>query len=385
MERPRGQRHPSVVPWLIVLLDMVVRLLIAVAVVSVSFSLSQRASAAASAVEASSQPKLSLSAASRTARLRFLQSNNNSNVDCVATATVDYINQVLGPSSASNSLYKTVTLDNIDALGNSLVIRIRELAQALLEDELHHGVDDSSSDVSATATSSTSNSLLSKEYIGRSGEYTADLLHQHQVLTKFWGLNATTGSTAADPVVLVGLHSEPLQGNLEQAVAAWLQKEGQLTSNEYLQNNVSSDVIATLARQVQTAIETELPNNYSNPALTFIAYYSPRFGIAGLDPDASIVALGDGYLDFYTSLGLQSVGADTLHAHEFSHALHFELDLQAVSGNLTAYIANFVATRSPELDRSPVRTRSGRHGRVRPCAPVRNVGGTVQANMHYAQ
>jgi hypothetical protein len=329
---------------------MVVRLLIALAVVSVSLSLSQRASAAASAVAASSRRKLSLSAASRTARLRFLQNSNNSNVDCVATTTVDYINQVLGPSSASNSLYKTVTLDNIDALGNSLVIRIRELAQALLEDELHHGVDDSSSGVSATATSSTSNSLLSKEYIGRNGEYTADLLHQHQILTKFWGLNAT-GSTTADPVVLVGLHSEPLQGNLERAVAAWLQKEGQLTSNEYLQYNISSDVIATLARQVQTAIETELPYNYSNPALTFIAYYSPRFGVAGFDPDASIVALGDGYLDFYASLGLSSVGADMLHAHEFSHALHFELDLQAVSGNLTAYIANFVATRSPELDR----------------------------------
>jgi hypothetical protein len=76
-------------------------------------------------------------------------------------------------------------------------------------------------------------------------------------------------------------------------------KGGQLTSNEYLQYNVSREVIVTLARQVQTAIETELPHNYSNPALTLIAYYSPRFGVAGIDPDASIVALGDGYLDFF--------------------------------------------------------------------------------------
>jgi hypothetical protein len=138
---------------------------------------------------------------------------------------------------------------------------------------------------------------------------------------------------------------------LERAVAAWLQNEGQLTSNEYLQYNVSREVIATLARQVQTAIETELPHNYSNPALTSIAYYSPRFGVFCIDPNASIVALGDGYVDFFANLGLQSVGADMLHAHEFSHTLHFELDLQAVSGNLTPYIANFVATRSPELDR----------------------------------
>jgi hypothetical protein len=73
--------------------------------------------------------------------------------------------------------------------------------------------------------------------------------------------------------------------------------------------------------------------------------------VACIDPNASIVTLGDGYVDFFANLGLSSVGADMLHAHEFSHALHFELDLQAVSGNLTAYIANFVTTRTPELDR----------------------------------
>lgn len=297
-------------------------------------------------------------------QLRLLQeqppaSSTSSSQRCVATTAINFIQDSLGPAaSASSSLYKSVTLNNVDEFNNDLPIRVRELARVWLEHYLLRNMWNSTSSSSATTTEPIL--LVGQEYqrLGREGQYTNVLRNQHELLTTFWNYNATNES----PVLLVGLHSELLgNNNIPEALDAWIQREGELLAAGSRRSftNISQQELADAADTIQTAIESELPHSYSNTALTYEAYFSPRFVVVGGAedndaPPSSMVVIGDGYLDFYDSLSEfrgNTIGGQMLHAHEYSHALQFALDLQDVNGNVTAYMEQFHQTRSPENDR----------------------------------
>jgi hypothetical protein len=249
---------------------------------------------------------------------------------CNDTAAVNFINQSLGPSSANDSLYQNVYFDSViiptddDPSGlYNLSVDIGSLADIYLQNQLRliYFVQD-------------------KQYFGHDSEYTVEILAQHYLLTAFWKVEGP-------PVLVAGLHSEPLQKEprTRYAVIFWTVEQVNFTTA-----NITQEEIYAVSDSVRQAIETELPYGYANSALTFNAYAVPRFGAKGVT-DSSVVVIGDGYLDFVASLGFANVGKDIVHAKLFSHALQFILDLEDAGGDYDFYIENFNNTRSPELDR----------------------------------
>jgi hypothetical protein len=247
---------------------------------------------------------------------------------CNATASRDFIIQSLGPSAANDSLYQNVHFDFVtipdDPFGlYYLFVDIGSLADSLVTFQLL-----------------TEGFVQEDQYFGHNGEYTQEILAQNQLLTKFWKVEGP-------PVLVAGLHSEPLQlENLtEIALGFWTSTQVNFTTS-----SITDAEIFAVAGSVRQAIETELPNAYANSALTYNAYSVPQFGAKGFE-NSSVVVIGDGFMDFFASLGLGAVGNDILHAHEFSHALQFILDLEDAGGDYAAYFEKYNSTRSPETDR----------------------------------
>ena len=180
--------------------------------------------------------------------------------------------------------------------------------------------------------------MQENQYFGHDGEHTQEIMSQHTLLTKFWKVDGL-------PVVLVGLHSEVLGVNIRSAIWdwAWL--------NDYLEDyNITDELIDAVAESAREAIATELPGNYSSPALTYTAYFIAAFGPLGFD-NSSIIVIGDGVLDFITSLGLDEVGSDIVHAHEFGHALQFKMDLEDAGGDYAVYFRTMRANRTAASSR----------------------------------
>jgi hypothetical protein len=162
------------------------------------------------------------------------------------------------------------------------------------------------------------------QFFGHNGEHTEELMKQHATLAKFW----KTGDTGP-PILLAGLHSETLQGNLAEPIAYFLEEnyEGYMATAQHIE---------TATALVQQAIETEIPKAFANPRLTFEAFYYPQAEIPGADPLSAGILLGDGIPDFTDSLGLGEAGPDYIHAHEFGHAIQFIMDLENVSGDIAS-------------------------------------------------
>jgi hypothetical protein len=238
--------------------------------------------------------------------------------------------QTLGPSYDNDSLYNNVLFESaitgVDN-GSTQILPINILANLLVEEILLY--------------SDTYKFVQENEYFGRYGEYTEEMLSQHQLLIDFWQL------TNDPPILLIGLHSEILQpeGNLEMAVAVLSYL------NRYQDDIVITDKVQLVAAQARFAIETELPNGYSNNDLTYDdGYFFPNFGVIGYEDSSAIVA-GDGALYFDVQLGNVAVGSDIFHAHEFGHALQYILDLEDVNGDVDVYLDNYVNHISPESSR----------------------------------
>lgn len=266
---------------------------------------------------------------------RRLQQTNEQ--QCVDTAGSNFTRQVLGVSSSDDSLYNNVAFRPVfiedDSTGTVVdTLPINELAGLLLDVFL--------------VAEAPEPFVQANQYFGRNGEYTEEIVKQHELLTKFWQIPDTE-----PPILLIGLHGTILapEGNLERAVAVLAANEGFLSASEYVAGfvpivNITDEVIA-VAAQARVAIETELPEGYSNFALTEDAYFQSNYGVIGYE-SSSVIIIGDGSWQFDESLGYGTVGPDILHAHEFSHALQFILDLEDVGGDYDAYIVLDAASSS---------------------------------------
>jgi hypothetical protein len=263
---------------------------------------------------------------------RWLQQTTE---NCVATAGLNFTDQVLGKSSGEDSLYKNVAFRPVfikdDSARSSVdTLPIDDLASLLLDVFLVVDAPDPF--------------LQANQYLGRNGEYTNEILKQHELLIKFWQI-----PKSEPPILLIGLHGTILapEGNLERAVAVLAANEGFLPVSTYVAGfvpivNITDEVIA-VAAQARVAIETELPDGYSNFALTEDAYFQDNYGVIGYE-NSSVIVIGDGAWQFDESLGHGTVGPDILHAHEFSHALQYTMDLEDVGGDYDAYIDMYMAT-----------------------------------------
>lgn len=248
--------------------------------------------------------------------------------ECNATSTSrEFYFQALGPSNDTDSLYRNVVFENItqvpndDGVVGNLRVNVSDLASSLLLVDLW------------------SNYFMQEnQSFGHDGEYTREIMSQHTLLTKFWKVEGL-------PVVVAGLHSELLGQNIDTAVRDWAWLNGNLDTYNITDEEI--DAVAELARE---AITTELPDNYASPALTYQAYFIANFGPRGFD-NSSIIVIGDGVLDFITSLGLDEVGSDLVHAHEFGHALQFKMDLENAGGDFEAYLKTKRANRTAATSR----------------------------------
>ena len=88
------------------------------------------------------------------------------------------------------------------------------------------------------------------------------------------------------PILLVGVHSEVLQDNLEAAVVL-----KDYLANGYNKTLTTDRNLNTTANTIHLAIETELPNNYSNSALLLNAYFEPFSNFFGYWNSSIIVHL----------------------------------------------------------------------------------------------
>jgi hypothetical protein len=264
---------------------------------------------------------------------RFQQSTEK----CVDTAGANFTQQVLGVSSSADSLYNNVAFRpvfiNDDSAGSSVdTLPINELAGLLLDVFL--------------VVEAPEPFVQANQYLGRNGEYTDEILSQHELLVKFWQIPATE-----PPILLIGLHGSILapEGNLERAVAVLAANEGFLPVSADVAGFVPivniTDQVITVAAQARIAIETELPDGYSNFALTDDAFFQDNYGVIGYE-NSSVIIVGDGAWQFDESLGRGAVGPDILHAHEFSHALQYGMDLEDVDGDYDAYLDIYLATPS---------------------------------------
>jgi hypothetical protein len=239
---------------------------------------------------------------------------------CNATAEHDFLVKALGPSWYAGSLFQNVFLA-------SERVDIRSLAHSLLEYKLN--------------TAYCVHSVQENQYFGLNGEYTHELMAQHKRLIEFWNV-------VGPLVLLVGLHSDSLQvqDNTVHAVAFWANDMGYTTIY-----NITDEEIMAAADSVRTAIETELPNGYANSALTFSGYHvTLKNVVSGRYLNKAEVVIGDGFLNYFVSQGLQDVGSNVLHAKLFSGVLQSILELDDVGGNYDAYLAN-MANRSPKANR----------------------------------
>jgi hypothetical protein len=239
---------------------------------------------------------------------------------CVATAGSNFTQQVLGPSYEDDSLYNNVNYESaitgaVDDGSGLFTLPINELASILLDEYLLY--------------SDQPIFVQDNEYFGRNGEFTEEMLSQHKLLTNFWQVEGP-------PILLIGLHSEflELDNNLELAIAVLAFLDG------YQSTVTITDDVRAVAAEARVAIETELPDGYSNYALTEDAYYQDNYGVVGYETSAAIV-VGDGALQFDVFFGYGTVGSDILHAHEFSHALQYILDLDAAPTSISPETSRF--------------------------------------------
>ena len=236
-----------------------------------------------------------------------------------STAELDFLSDSLEPSFGDPSLlfgYPT----NITLFGEDVVlyVDIGGLALALLE------------------VSSFSNGIAGfdqdKEFFGRNGKYTKEIISQHALLHDFW-------KVPDEQILVAGLHSEPLQGNIELAIRT----QAVETIKLY---NITGESVLSSAEQIKQAIEDLVPGNYSNPFLSYEAFFVDLFDVTDFG-NSTVIVMGDGLIDFFESLGLGEVGSDLIHAHEFSHALQFYLDLEDFGGNLNAFY-EFEGSKGPD-------------------------------------
>lgn len=247
--------------------------------------------------------------------------------ECIDEAGDAFNEEVLGPSySIDDSLFKNVLYPNDE------FVNIAKLTVNLLYPDYVDTVDGQVTFVQEEQT------------FGRNGEYTEEFLQQHQQLIDFW----KTSEGGRPPILLVGLHSEPLEEQLELAI-----QYDYIASNGYDPDLLTEESLNATAEQIREAIETELPNGYSNPGLSQEAFFEANFGVAGFE-DSSVIVIGDGDLDFGDWLDLNAGNQENviLHAHEFAHAVQFITSVEDdFGGDVDAYNVFFFDESTPEKTR----------------------------------
>jgi len=267
-------------------------------------------------------PPLRSNVVQRRRRSRHLQT-------CVPDETFDnFVSTSLGPADADDSLYHNIPYPGDDP--ESFI-------------DMPTLVDETVYVLYYRPTTPTF--VQEEQYFGHDGRYTAEILNQHALLQTFWKTNEEGRPT----ILVLGLHSEPLgtagSNLLEEALYE------HLIYTEGYEEDVYLESVDSLASDIRLAIETEVPDNYANAALTIdLVYFVYDFGITGFE-DSSIIVLGDGTWDYAASVGLDEIGNDFVHAHEFSHALQYILDLQDNNGSVSQYEQNDPYTSSPEASR----------------------------------
>jgi hypothetical protein len=216
---------------------------------------------------------------------------------CLDSALDAFFNQSLGPSLAPGSLYNSVYFESDVIPSKYRQVYIEALAYFLLEYKY---------------LVSNETFLQEDQYFGRNGEYTQEILSQHKLIVKFWKMEDEP------PLILLGEHSEPLQegNNTEKALfrySRYLAEVLNITASD-----ITDEEIVNISESVRTAIEREVPNGYANSALSLDWDTKYQYGIEGFENSTAVI-IGDGFLDFFASLGLSEVGNDYLHAISFSY------------------------------------------------------------------
>ena len=222
-----------------------------------------------------------------------------------------YEASVLGPANANSSIYQNIRFPNNETLDPTILAFFSLYPLYVFPSEPF---------------------VQDDQFIGRSGEFTDVVRQQHELLTAFWNMTIDT------PILLLGLHSEPLQYYLPETVLTYYN-----SFYGYDSQRLADEALDELVADVRAAIEGELPGNYSNPALTQLAFFTYRLGVTGFE-NSSVMAFGDGLLDWVVSLGFPPwIGISFAHAHEFAHAVQFVVDLEDNNGDLSAYEESDIA------------------------------------------
>ena len=163
--------------------------------------------------------------------------------------------------------------------------------------------------------------IQDSQTFGRNGEHTDELAFQHQLCKDFWRTDEE-GENGVN-VVLSGWHSEPLSelDQMKRAISAYLSYQNPSGDNFVSLLGLTDSDLTDIASAAMFEIESGLPDGYSNPLLSFNAFASP-FVLVNDDFPGTIV-MGDGIMDFLSSLGFDDVTNDVVHAHEFGHILQF--------------------------------------------------------------
>lgn len=207
-----------------------------------------------------------------------------------------YEASVLGPANANNSIFQNIRFPNNESLDPTRLAFFSLYPLYVFPSEPFVPDD---------------------QRIGRNGEFTDVVRQQHELLTAFWNMSLDA------PILLLGLHSEPLQNYLPDTVQTYYN-----SFYGHDSERLAVEALDDVVDDVRAAIEGELPGNYSNPALTQLAFFTYRLGVTGFE-NSSVMVFGDGLLDWVVSLGLSPwVGISFAHAHEFGHAVQSVVDLE---------------------------------------------------------
>jgi hypothetical protein len=252
-------------------------------------------------------------------------------LECVNTATEDFVNATLGPLYERNTnvslLYSPLGVEDDDQFIQDSVQQAVEVPIFSLALNLEFAF------LTGSLSSSNSSAVIlhfvqEEQRFGYNGEHTEELLRQHALLAKFW---QTANFIGQPPLLLVALHSEVLQGQVKSAIVAWLDNFGYLS-----QIALYATDLDFAAAQVQQIIETELLHGYTNPNLSNNAFFLWNVGIEGWE-NSSAIFIGDGFLSFCDYLGLGPVVNDFTHAHEFGHWLQYNMELEDFGLNVVEY------------------------------------------------
>ncbi|KAL3815296.1 hypothetical protein ACHAXA_006798 [Cyclostephanos tholiformis] len=177
-----------------------------------------------------------------------------------------------------------------------------------------------------------------REYFGRYGERTEEMITNHRALTTFWSKTAgeedsTSGggggeayvSPPSKDVILLSMHGADLSDDAK--LLATLQRMHQVDHGA-----------ACFLKEKILEIISSLPDGFNNPLLTANA-----MAIRSIDRDDSAggvrnsIIIGDGIFEFLDWLGLgDHSGIAYIHSHEFGHHLQYDMGVNEIVGDGSA-------------------------------------------------